>query len=165
MNTSDFARLTIRARVAFVEQVARMVLSGLDPMEPGFNAASGALDLVAAWRSGKLISGDALNEQLLNSQDEGVFAYVDANFPKDTDNVYNVVGAAICYTAWHAYRLAGEMLPEGIEQVSEEFVQWLLDEAKKNPLYREAAVKQLLESLLEKYLGQAPNSVGEPVHL
>ncbi|ATA53152.1 hypothetical protein CKY39_07960 [Variovorax boronicumulans] len=88
-----------------------------------------AVELLQSWEAGESVTGNELNELLMNANDEGLHAFVDSRRPRKTDSAIEVVGGAICYIAWLAYRRAGESLPDGIDQVNDDFIIWVIQQA------------------------------------
>jgi hypothetical protein len=142
-----FSTLGAHEQVEFVEWMSRLILQELSPVHEGRHVAERALRLISEWRTNHNVSGNELLDALMNQHDEGLFAYVDARNPKPTDHVFNVIGAAVSYAAWHAFRNQRAALPEGIEEVSPDTIQWLLDEAAHSPLFNEGAVLERLGKL------------------
>jgi len=166
LKVKGFTRLTIKARVAFVIYLADSLLNDLDADEQGRKIAERALGMASVWLKGEPVDGEQLNSLLLDENDEGIFIYVDSRDPKATDAAYNVIGGAITYTAWQAYRASGVVvLPEGIEEVTEEFVGWILAEATKAESFNPNDTQRAHDFLLSRYPIKGSDELGDIVDL
>ncbi|MFZ6642586.1 Imm6 family immunity protein [Undibacterium sp. TC4M20W] len=143
--------MTVRARVAFTLCVSEQLMPELFDDESGYLLAKKCITMISSWLSGEAVCGHDLNDLLMNQFDEGIFAKIDYRTKKITDLAYTVVGAATSYAAWHAYRAEKAFLPEGIEAITEEFVQWLVDEAGKSQLFDTTFVEKTYDYLTECY--------------
>ncbi|MBB6065904.1 Imm6 family immunity protein [Pseudoxanthomonas broegbernensis] len=134
LNIEKFSRLPARERVNLVLVMARMVLSDLEGDQAGEYLANLAINLVSVWVNegmidGRLVTGEDFLDVLQDENDHGLLVFVDSGNPKSTDHAFNVVGGVVSYAAWCAFLESGDVLPEGIEEVTDVFVQWIIDEA------------------------------------
>jgi hypothetical protein len=165
MNIEDFTKITIRARAAFVLLIADSLMPELRHEGEGYIFALKAFEITASWINGKDVSGDELNDLLMNHHDQGIFAYVDNRKQRVSDRAYTVLGGAISYVAWHAYRTNKLMLPDGIQAVTEHFVQWLIDEASKSPSFGTHLATRIWFHLFEHFKIHDDDELGSPVNL
>ncbi len=165
MNVKEFSRLTIRARAAFALLIAELLIANLDSDAEGYDAARKGLRVGAAWVAGGEVTGDQLSDTLLDPNDEGIYAYIDRRKPRETDCSYNVLGAAISYVAWKAYLTEKSTLPEGFESVTEDYIQWLVDEADKSALFNLDYINKVYDYLRDNFKAAKDNELGEPIEI
>jgi len=121
--------LAEEGKASFCIWIAVQVRDALKPEEAERVGISRAVELLQAWEAGKPVAGDELNELLMDANDEGLYAFVDPRQPNKTDTAIEVVGGAIGYVAWLAYRRAGQRLPDGINQVNDDAITWTVQQA------------------------------------
>ena len=138
-------------------------MSSISEDSEGYPIADKALAVSSVWMTGKNIGGDELNDLLMDPDDQGLYAFVSTNRPRPTDIAYNVLGAAICYVAWHAYRAQNKMAPAGIDAVTENYVQWIVDEAKKSRCYDDKKMRSFHAYLLKRFPARTSDEVGAPI--
>jgi hypothetical protein len=162
----DFVRMTIRARVAFLFLVAESLLDEIKQDADGYSIAMRAVGAAASWlKERSKVSGDDFSNIHLDVADTGLAVLVDPVKPKLTDTVYIVFDAVVCYAAWHTYKLEGANLPSGIDAVTEEFVLWILEEAKKSRSFDSAYVDRAYAYMHVNFEIQEGNEIGEPIDL
>jgi hypothetical protein len=124
----SFVALDERNKASFCIWIAVQVRDALTPAEAQRVGISHVVATLQAWEAGSPVTGDHLNEQLMDANDEGLYAYLGRG-PSETDTAIDAVGGSVCYIAWIAYRRAGEHLPDGIDQVNDEFITWIVQQA------------------------------------
>lgn len=124
----SFVALDESSKASFCIWIAVQVRDALAPEEARRVEISQAVATLQAWEAGSPVTGDHLNEQLMNANDEGLYAYLDRG-PSGTNTAIEAVGGSVCYIAWMAYRRAGEHLPDGIDQVNDDFITWIVQQA------------------------------------
>ena len=163
IDIGSFCRLTIRARCAFVLFVADSVARELSGFPELQELSDASVRMAAQWVQGLHVEPDALNRLLLDVNDEGLFAHIDTRYPKASDRALTVVSGAICYVAWHAYAVAGQVMPEGIEDASEDYVQWVIDSAVPSPRFDEAKSWKFLETMQGRHSVDKEGELGSPI--
>jgi hypothetical protein len=164
LNTHDFVRLTIRARVIFALAIAEMLLQELRG-DPRYSFAVRAYEAALRWQEQLDVRGDTLVDFLMNERDGGIGAYALRGEPKDTDAAWTTLGNALVYTAWHAYQNNNELMPEGIGDSTEEDIQNLIDEARKGRSYDEKYVQRVYDYLLSNNAIQDGDKLGKPIDM
>jgi Immunity protein Imm6 len=166
LDIKEFARaLKIRARVTFVLSVAGMLLPELVDEGPRYLSALKAYEKALRWQEKLDVAGDELVDFLMNEKDGGMFAYVEARKPKKTDPAWTALAVAVAYVAWHAYRRKKEPVPEGVDDVTEKTVQYLLDEASKAQSFDEHYVKKLYDYLRSNHPIENGDELGKPIDM
>ncbi|WP_157632089.1 Imm6 family immunity protein [Variovorax sp. CF313] len=124
----SFVALGERSKASFCIWIAGQVRDALTPEEAQRVGISHVVATLQAWEAGSQATGDQLNELLMNANDEGLYAYLRRG-PNETDTAIEAVGGSVCYIAWIAYTRAGEHLPDGIDQVNDDFITWIVQQA------------------------------------
>jgi hypothetical protein len=137
-----FLLLPVQAKVAFFEWAGREELFVLDGEALDF--AKKGLDLICRWRKDEDVARDELHQVLMNNQDEGLFAFLDSRHLRPIDLSIEIIGSAISYTAWEAYKKEGSGFPQGYDQMDEEFLQWAFDNFACSSTFRNEKVLRAL---------------------
>ena len=124
----SFAALDEGSKASFCIWIAGQVRDVLTPEEAQRVGINHIVATLQAWEAGSAVTGDQLNEQLMNANDEGLYSYLGRE-PSETDTAIEAVGGSVCYIAWIAYTRAGQHLPDGINQVDDDSIAWVVQQA------------------------------------
>jgi hypothetical protein len=157
--------ITIRGRVAFYLAIAQKLFEELENNDDGYLYANEALNQCWFWLNGKDLTGDELCEYLENENDTGLMVFssnVQDNPVKEP--IWIVIITALMYTIWQAYQLKHEKyLPESIEQVDENAIDYLIEYAHKCQSFNEVWIELLRKYLLENHKTDNANEYGNPI--
>jgi hypothetical protein len=132
---------------------------------PRYSFALEAYQAMLRWQEHLDVRGDALLNFLMNERDDGIIAYVSCDDPKDTDTAFLALGFALDYTAWHAYQVSNEPMPEGIEDSTEEHIHFLMEQATKGRSFDEGYAQRVYDYLRSKYTIDKGDDFGEPIDM
>ena len=163
VGVDEWMHMPIRARCAFVLIIAELLVNEMPNGAAGGTVARNALSVAYAWLDGGNVSADQLCDLLMDPNDQGIYAHIDRRVKRPTDEVYSVLGGAICYLAWHAYRLKKAMLPTGMDACNEDYVQWILNEASKSPAFNADKAGAVLSYLQKQFVARDGEDFGDRI--
>jgi hypothetical protein len=104
-----------RQRVAFALALAHAVLPQIDAKSQRGDDARAALDEAVRWVNGSAGGADgapvkaaSMTERLTNEDEEGIFIHAQL-CPEREREAWVVIGTALGYAAWQAWRAQGEL--------------------------------------------------------
>ena len=156
---------TIRARVSFYLAIAEMIFKELKKNDEGYLYARKALDRCWDWLEGEDLTGDELCEYLENMDDTGLMVFSsEVQGDPIKEPVWIVIITSLMYTIWQAYQIKHEKyLPESIESVDENAIDYLIDEANKCQSFNTQWIELLKSYLLKKFQTNDSNELGNPI--
>lgn len=149
----SLSHVTIRGRVGFGLAVAERELWRVEEGHAGHPLACAALDAGWRWAAGHAVDSNVFNDALHDERDAGLLI-LEQQADGNLKLVWLLLASAIAYAGWHAYRLAGESMPEVINQTDEHVLAWLIEYAVElSPTNR-----QFIESAAERARSQFPTN-------
>ena len=98
----------MRTLLAFALALGWAVLSRLEGGSRRQQDARAALEEAGTWVAGRPVQARAMTERLQSDDDEGIFIHAQL-CPEDERDAWVVLGTALGYAAWHAWRGQGDL--------------------------------------------------------
>jgi Immunity protein Imm6 len=108
MNMRMLEHADPRQRVAFALALGWAVLPQLQTSSSRHSDARAALEEASRWLAGQPVQAKLMTERLQNDNDEGVFIHAQL-CPEGEREAWGVLGTALAYTAWQAWRDQGDL--------------------------------------------------------
>jgi hypothetical protein len=112
LSATDRCRVVIRVAEQLVQAIAAK----------GDDAASGEAAVAAMKRfaDGEPVSGRIFSDLVYDEDGEGVALHTMEGQHTDATPEWTALTVAVMYVGWHAYKAAGERMPEDIAEVDED---------------------------------------------
>jgi Immunity protein Imm6 len=147
--------ITIRARAAYYVAVAESVFAAAPPDDGSLDHGRVAMNMAWQWIEGVPVTAYDLDWQLEN-EDTGLIS-----FPSDT---CAVVGTALAYVIWQAYRAEGaKRMPQTIGEYDESVIVGFHRLAENTKVFDHQLARRLLNYLQASYATSQTDELGSPI--
>lgn len=157
--------VSVKGRIAFSLVIAEKAIKNLSNDSIGYYNARETLDKCWDICRGKIIDGDELCSYLENEEGTGLMVFSsEVMNDKVLEPIWLTIITATMYTIWQTYKINKDpYLPESIEQVDENALEYLIENASKCVGITDSLIKEIKNVFLLKYKVNDINELGEDI--